>query len=98
MNGYTIHQTPFYPASSGESTIPTLAYIGTPDNPQFTGPLDPQELAEHIWRSQGPSGPNKEYLFMLEKSLDELCSDSKDQHVQDLAARVRDLDRANKLN
>ncbi|KAI9788996.1 MAG: hypothetical protein M1816_006454 [Peltula sp. TS41687] len=86
-NGYTIHTTPFFPTKNGETPIATLVYIGTPDNPQFTGPQDPQLLAEHVWKSRGASGENKDYLFRLENSLDELCKDSTDQHVYDLAAR-----------
>lgn len=91
INGYTIHYTPFYPAD-GSSTIRTLVYIGTPDNDQFMGPQDPQKLAEHIFVSEGPSGLNKDYLFGLEKSLDELSPESGDGHIKDLANRVRKIE------
>lgn len=97
INGYTIHTTPFHPAGNGGTPIATLVYIGTPDNPQFTGPQDLQELAEHIWKSRGPSGENKDYLFRLEESLDELCKDS-DHHIKDLAARVRQLEKSKEMN
>jgi cation transport regulator ChaC len=91
INGYTIHHTSFYPAD-GSPSIRTLVYIGTPDNDQFVGPQDPQALAEHIARSRGPSGPNTDYLLSLESALDELSRDSGDDHVTDLANRVRILD------
>lgn len=103
INGYTIHYTPFHPATSSSSAdetesreqqqqqpIRTLVYIGTPDNDQFVGPVqDPQALAEHIYASRGPSGLNRDYLFGLERSLAELSPESGDEHVRDLAARVR---------
>jgi hypothetical protein len=100
INGYTIHYTPFHPASqtstpttsSATATaapIRTLVYIGTPDNEQFVGPQDPQALAEHIYRSEGPSGLNRDYLWGLERSLDELSPTSGDEHVTDLSDRVR---------
>ena len=54
---------------------------------------DPQALAEHIARSKGPSGQNDEYLFMLERALSELGQGSEDAHVQDLADRVREIER-----
>ncbi|KAL3423693.1 Glutathione-specific gamma-glutamylcyclotransferase [Phlyctema vagabunda] len=92
INGYTIHYTPFHPAD-GSADIQTLVYIGTPDNDQFVGAQDPQELAEHIYKSEGPSGLNKDYLLGLEKSLDELSPDSGDGHVKDLANRLRDIER-----
>ncbi|KAH6606388.1 hypothetical protein Trco_005541 [Trichoderma cornu-damae] len=93
INGYSIHYTPFYPAD-GSSPIRTLVYIGTPDNEQFVGPQDPQKLAEHILRSRGPSGLNKDYLFGLDTALTELCPESEDVHVSDLALRVRALELA----
>ncbi|KAK4128357.1 cation transport regulator-like protein [Parathielavia appendiculata] len=88
INGYTIHYTPFHPARGGEP-IQTLVYIGTPDNEQFVGPQDPQALAEHIYRSAGPSGLNRDYLWGLEAALDELSPESGDEHVTDLSNRVR---------
>ena len=39
--------------------------------------------------STGPSGANAEYLFMLEDSLMGLGEGSGDEHVRDLAERVR---------
>jgi len=91
INGYTIHYTPFLP-SDGSPAIETLVYIGTPDNDQFMGPQDPAALAEHIYRSVGPSGPNKDYLLSLETALDGLSPESGDGHVKDLASRVRSIE------
>lgn len=92
INGYTIHYTPFHSAD-GSRSIRTLVYIGTPDNDQFTGPQDPQALAEHIYTSEGPSGLNRDYLLSLEKALDDLSPESGDAHVTDLSDRVRMIDR-----
>lgn len=95
INGYSIHYTPFHQAStagndsSSQAPIRTLVYIGTPDNDQFTGPQEVQALAEHIWHSEGPSGLNRDYLWGLEKALDELSPESGDEHVTDLSNRVR---------
>jgi glutathione-specific gamma-glutamylcyclotransferase len=92
INGYSIHFTTFYP-SDGSPTITTLVYIGTPENDQFVGPQPPQKLAEHIHKSIGPSGPNKDYLLSLEEALEALSEESGDDHVKDLATRVRKLER-----
>lgn len=91
INGYTIHYTPFHPAD-GSDAIRTLVYIGTPDNDQFMGPQDPQRLAEHIHKSVGPSGPNKDYLLGLDVALNALSAESGDEHIKDLARRVRTLE------
>lgn len=91
INGYSIHYTPFFPADGSES-IATLVYIGTPDNDQFTGPQDPQKLAEHIYKSSGPSGLNRDYLLGLEVALNNLSSESGDGHITDLANRLRKVE------
>ena len=89
INGYSVQYTPFRPADLGLDSIRCLVYIGMPDNPQFTGPVPPQELAAHINNSVGPSGENRDYLLDLEASLIELSPDSGDAHVSDLARRIR---------
>lgn len=91
INGYTIDYTDFYPAD-GSAIIKTLVYIGTPNNDQFAGPQDPGALAAHIYKSVGPSGLNKDYLLSLETALDHLSADSGDQHIKDLANRVRQIE------
>ena len=99
INGYSIQYTPFHPASNQQNAtkshpgpIKCLVYIGLPSNPQFLGPQDPQGLAAHILKSRGPSGENKEYLYMLETALLDLSAESKDRHISDLASRCRKLE------
>lgn len=92
VNGYSVHYAPFQPAD-GSAAIETLVYIGTPDNEQFVGPQDPQELACRILMSRGPSGRNRDYLYGLDAALNELSPESRDQHVSDLARRVRSLEK-----
>ena len=92
INGYSIQYAPFKAADQSRAPIECLVFIGLPNNPQFVGVQEPQKLAEHILQSQGPSGDNREYLFMLEKALTELGPHSGDRHVEDLANRVRKLE------
>lgn len=90
INGYSIQYTSFQPAIPEVGPIDhCMVYIGLPSNPQFMGRQDPDQLARHIWKSKGPSGENKEYLFMLEDALKGLGEGAGDEHVQDLATRVR---------
>ncbi|KAK2453389.1 Gamma-glutamylcyclotransferase 2-3 [Trifolium repens] len=73
------------PAISG-----ALVYIASPDkkaNVNYLGPASVEEIARQIVRAEGPSGPNREYLFVLENAL--LQIGSKDKHVIDLANEVR---------
>ncbi len=92
VNGYSVRYTDVYPADALRPPIRCMLYIGLPDNSQFVGPQRPQALAEHIWRSKGPSGENKEYLFMLGRALRDLDRDSGDRHVEDLVRRVAGME------
>ncbi|KAH9604426.1 hypothetical protein KSS87_020286, partial [Heliosperma pusillum] len=67
-----------------------LVYVGSSDkklNVNYLGPAPLEEIAKQIVRAEGPSGPNRDYLFQLEKALIELgCEDT---HVMELAREVR---------
>lgn len=91
INGYSIQYTPFHPADPSMGDLHCLVYIGMPDNPQFLGALDPAAVAETINQSIGPSGENREYLLQLDEALQTISSSSHDEHIADLARRVRAL-------
>ena len=55
INGYSIQYTPFHPGDPNRKPIHCMVYIGMPDNPQFLGALDPQDVAKKINESIGPS-------------------------------------------
>lgn len=66
-----------------------LVYIATPDNTAFLGEASEQEIARHIARSTGPSGPNSDYLNHLANALRELGRH--DQHVFDIESHLAAL-------
>lgn len=66
-----------------------LVYIATPDNTAFLGEASEQEIARHIARSAGPSGPNSDYLNHLANALRELGRH--DQHVFDIERHLAAL-------
>jgi cation transport protein ChaC len=68
-----------------------------PDNPQFLGPILPQHIAQTINISIGPSGENREYLLHLQDALEALSTHSHDEHIADLARRVRALEPPSRL-
>jgi len=49
-------------------------------------------LAARIVSCQGPSGPNKEYLYHLAAAVRELYPFVKDDYLFTLEAKVRELD------
>ncbi|KAL8125154.1 gamma-glutamylcyclotransferase 2-3 [Apium graveolens] len=69
-----------------------MVYIASSDrklNKNYLGPASLEELARQIIKAEGPSGPNRDYLFHLEKALVQLGCE--DEHVIDLANEVRKL-------
>ncbi|KXN80740.1 Cation transport regulator-like protein [Leucoagaricus sp. SymC.cos] len=88
-DGYTMETLDIYGFVDGkEQVIIQNCYVGHNDNPSFIGsePLD--VLADRIWRTVGPSGPNKEYLFKLADSVRELSPNSYDSHLFALEVRL----------
>ncbi|KAG5479109.1 hypothetical protein LSCM1_02959 [Leishmania martiniquensis] len=67
-----------------------LCYSATEDNADYLGPATMEAMARQILNSTGPSGPNKEYLYRLDRSLREMGAT--DPHVFALAALARRLE------
>lgn len=71
-----------------------MVYMGLPTNPQFVGPESIESTARVIARSEGPSGPNPEYLFKLEKGLQDLAGRDAlalDGYIEALSNEVRKM-------
>ena len=62
-------------------------YIATPDNRNYLGPAPLEEIAAQIRGARGPSGPNPEYVFELERFLRRYGA--VEHHVFALAAALR---------
>ncbi|XP_073281166.1 gamma-glutamylcyclotransferase 2-3 isoform X1 [Primulina huaijiensis] len=67
-----------------------MVYIASADkklNKNYLGPASVEEIAVQILKAEGPSGPNRDYLFKLENALIHIgCEDN---HVNDLSNEVR---------
>ncbi|KAE8539628.1 hypothetical protein D1P53_003562 [Cryptococcus gattii VGV] len=88
-HGYTCHLVPVYTLSAdGKEEIISVEsstiWIGKPEDPAFVGyePLD--TLAKTILVREGPSGPNKDYLFKLAESVRHLYPHVKDDYLFNL--------------
>lgn len=68
-------------------TVTSATYIATPENPNYLGPAPLPEIARQVRGSNGPSGPNDEYVLELERGL--RAMGVVDEHVFALAEEVR---------
>jgi cation transport protein ChaC len=66
-----------------------LVYIATTDNEAWLGEASEYDIARQICGAQGPSGPNRDYLIELARSLRELGV--QDRHVFDIEMHIRQL-------
>lgn len=94
-DGYTLETLDVYTIEDGVEKVivhNAYCYVGHPDNPSFVGSEPLEALADRIWRSVGPSGRNKDYLYQLADSVRKLAPASFDSHLFALEDRVRELD------
>ncbi|KAK6465883.1 ChaC-like protein [Scheffersomyces coipomensis] len=71
---------------TGDYFIESMIYIGTIDNESFIGPEAIEDTGKVIKHSQGPSGPNLEYLSNLANAVRHLDKSgrSRDYYLEDL--------------
>ncbi len=87
QGGYERHDVELSLLAERTGRVRSLVYLASADNPVYLGPAPLDVMAEQIARSRGPSGPNDEYVFELERALRSVGAD--DPHVFELAARLR---------
>jgi len=87
--GYSVKKTQLHFSEDGDPATVDDAqlYIGTPDNPNYLGPADADQIARQVLASRGPSGPNDEYVLRLAEALRAIGAD--DPHVFEIEALIR---------
>ena len=95
--GYTKHQTLFYPLDQADmEPVEVTLYLGDQSHRQFAGPDDIEVMAATILTTVGPSGPNIDYLYNLCDAMRELAPHVKDDHLEELEMKVRELENKSK--
>ncbi|PAU82189.1 gamma-glutamylcyclotransferase [Halovibrio salipaludis] len=69
------------------SDVEGLVYIATEDNAAWLGPASEAAIARHVAASEGPSGPNSEYVLELAEALRAMGVD--DPHVYAIERHLR---------
>ncbi|KAG8855060.1 hypothetical protein FRB96_007255 [Tulasnella sp. 330] len=84
LAGYTEETIDVWGVDNGKEEIVVqgaTVYVGRVGNVDFVGSEPIDQLARHIWLSEGPSGKNKDYFYSLAQSVRELAPESKDSHL-----------------
>ncbi len=94
-NGYLRYEVDIYfkelasDSSQNAKRKNGLVYIAPEDNEAFLGYAPEHEIAEHIHRSSGPSGHNRDYVFQLAEALQALGDN--DEHVVQIDRILKQL-------
>jgi cation transport protein ChaC len=77
--GYRRFEAPVYAAEGAAPFAEALVYVATRDNRNYLGCASLPSIAEQVIGAEGPSGPNREYVLELARSLREMGAN--DHHV-----------------
>ncbi|KAL0868610.1 hypothetical protein ABMA27_008071 [Loxostege sticticalis] len=95
-NGYSKKTVTFHPKDKSVEPFSLTLYIATEENESFAGPASIEDIAKQVVSCQGPSGPNKEYVYNLAEAMRQLAPDVHDDHLFALESSVRRLDSDNR--
>lgn len=87
--GYKFVNSRFHPFDKTEQDFDIGIYIGSEDNPNYLGPASLDDIANQIYRSEGPSGKNIEYLLNLAHAVRHELPGIDDPHIFELEKRVK---------
>lgn len=86
-NGYLREEMDIHLANG--KIVSGLVYVGAPDNAAWLGEASIKDIAEHIARSSGPSGHNKDYVIELANAL--RAHGEADEHVLGIERELKKL-------
>ncbi|TQV76747.1 gamma-glutamylcyclotransferase [Aliikangiella marina] len=86
-NGYLRFEIDMHLAN-GETKL-GLVYIAPQENEAYLGPASEKEIAAHIFKSRGPSGENRDYVFKLAAAL--RAANEIDEHVFQIEKHLIEL-------
>jgi len=87
--GYARREVTFQPEEPARPAHQLTIYVGTPDNPYFTGPTSEEELAKVVVAARGQAGPNTEYVYNLAAAVRATLPHVEETHLFLLEEAVR---------
>jgi cation transport regulator ChaC len=92
--GYGLHEIEFKPLdesvllnNGSEQSLTCVCYFANEENAYYSPQLDLILVSYQIYKTRGPSGENREYLYMLCKTLRDLAT----EHFKSDTKSIREL-------
>lgn len=95
--GYERKSVVFHPFHEEEESFKITLYLGDHDNENYAGPADIKTIAEQVYRSEGPSGTNIEYVLKLAYAMKLFFPHVEDDHLFSLEKELNNLINQNSL-
>lgn len=95
--GYERKSVVFYPFNKEEEPFKITLYLGDHDNENYAGSADIRTIAEQVYRSEGPSGTNIEYVLKLANAMKLFFPHVEDDHLFSLEKELNNLINQNSL-
>lgn len=94
LGGYSQQITLFHPQEVEDRPspppFPVLVFVASPNSgPYWLGPAEPQDIAEQVVTSSGPSGHNVEYVLKLAEWVHRTLPEVWDDHLFTIEVEVR---------
>jgi len=89
-NGYEVIEAKFFPRQEKQrDPFNLMLYIGTPDNSDYAGPAEEEDIANVIQNAKGFSGHNIDYLLNLADFVRNNIPEDEDAHLFKLEQLVK---------
>ena len=81
LGGYEQRVKMFHPLNKTIPPTPILVYIANANSSSWLGPAPPEEIAQQVIQSKGPSGHNVEYVIRLAMWVHQTLPGIVDRHL-----------------
>lgn len=95
--GYERKSVVFHPFNEEEEPFKITLYLGDHDNVNYAGPADIKAIAEQVYKCEGPSGTNTEYVLKLASAMKSFFPSVEDDHLFSLEEELTNLINQNSL-
>lgn len=95
--GYERKSVVFYPFNQEDGSFKITLYLGDNNNVNYAGPADIKQIAEQVYKCEGPSGHNSEYVLKLASAMKSCFPGVHDDHLFSIEKELINLINKNSI-